>query len=72
MAFPPGQHRLKTDRRMLTPINKLIEDVQWDPFTDIGQPEPLDYHLPGPGRGVVARNRVVRFVPTLVRLCHLK
>ena len=52
---------------MLTPINKLIEDVQWDPFTDIGQPEPLDYHLPGPGRGVVARNRVVRFVPTLVR-----
>jgi Txe/YoeB family toxin of toxin-antitoxin system len=26
---------------------KLIEDVKRDPFTGIGKPEPLKYHLPG-------------------------
>ena len=25
----------------------LIEDVRRDPFTGIGKPEPLKYHLPG-------------------------
>jgi toxin YoeB len=24
---------LKTDRKMLARVNKLIEDVRWDPFT---------------------------------------
>jgi len=38
---------LKTDRKMLARINKLIEDVRRDPFTGIGKPEPLEYHLPG-------------------------
>jgi toxin YoeB len=38
---------LKTDRKMLARINKLIEDVRRDPFTGIGKPEPLKYHLPG-------------------------
>jgi toxin YoeB len=38
---------LKTDRKMLERINKLIEDVRRDPFTGIGKPEPLEYHLPG-------------------------
>jgi len=38
---------LKTDRKMLARINKLIEDVRRDPFTGIGKPEPLTYHLPG-------------------------
>jgi hypothetical protein len=32
---------------MLARINKLIEDVLRDPFTGIGKPEPLKYHLPG-------------------------
>lgn len=38
---------LKTDRKTLTRINKLIEDVQRDPFTGLGKPGPLKYHLPG-------------------------
>jgi Txe/YoeB family toxin of Txe-Axe toxin-antitoxin module len=33
---------LKTDRKMLARINKLIEDVQRDPFSGIGKPEPLN------------------------------
>ena len=32
---------------MLARINTLIEDVLRDPFTRIGKPEPLKYHLPG-------------------------
>ena len=40
---------LKTDRKMLARINKLLEDVRRDPFTGIGKPEPLKYHLPEPG-----------------------
>jgi toxin YoeB len=38
---------LKTDRKQLERINKLIEDVRRDPFTGIGKPELLKYHLPG-------------------------
>jgi toxin YoeB len=38
---------LTTDRKMLARINKLIEDIRRDPFTGIGKPEPLNYHLPG-------------------------
>ena len=38
---------IKTDRKMLARINKLIEDMRRDPFTGIGKPEPLEYHLPG-------------------------
>ncbi len=38
---------LKNDRKMLIRINKLIEDVRRDPFSGIGKPEPLKYHLPG-------------------------
>ena len=38
---------LKTDRKMLARINKLIEDIRRDPFTGIGKPEPLKCQLPG-------------------------
>ncbi|MGM1064738.1 Txe/YoeB family addiction module toxin [Saccharothrix sp. Mg75] len=38
---------LKNDRKVLARINKLIEDVLRDPFTGIGKPEPLKYHLAG-------------------------
>ncbi|ROR42333.1 Txe/YoeB family addiction module toxin [Kitasatospora cineracea] len=38
---------LKGDRKVLARINRLIEDVLRDPFTGIGKPEPLKYHLPG-------------------------
>ena len=38
---------LKNDRKTLTRINNLIEDILRDPFTGIGKPESLRYHLPG-------------------------
>jgi toxin YoeB len=38
---------LRTDRKTLGRINKLIEDIRRDPFTGIGKPEMLEYHLPG-------------------------
>lgn len=38
---------LRNDRKTLARVNKLIEDVLRDPFTGIGKPEPLKYHLPG-------------------------
>jgi toxin YoeB len=38
---------LKTDRKMLARVNKLIQDIRRDPFTGIGKPEPLKYHLSG-------------------------
>lgn len=38
---------LKTDRKILARINKLIEDILRDPFSGIGKPEPLEYHMPG-------------------------
>lgn len=38
---------LKNDRSMLARINKLTEDAGRDPFSGIGKPEPLQYHLPG-------------------------
>jgi Txe/YoeB family toxin of toxin-antitoxin system len=31
---------------MLARINKLVEDVRRNPFTGIGKPERLKYHLP--------------------------
>lgn len=38
---------LRIDRKTLVRINKLLEDIRRDPFTGIGKPEPLKYHLPG-------------------------
>ena len=29
------------DRRILKRINQLIRDIQRDPFSDLGKPEPL-------------------------------
>lgn len=35
------------DRRMLKKINALIKDIQSNPFTGIGKPEPLKFDLQG-------------------------
>jgi toxin YoeB len=35
------------DRRMVERINKLIKEVQREPFTGIGKPEPLKHALAG-------------------------
>ena len=54
---------LKTDRKTLARINKLIEDILRDPFSGIGKPEPLEYHLPGAwSRRVDDEHRLVYLV----------
>lgn len=35
------------DKRMVERINKLIKEVQRDPFAGIGKPEPLKHALAG-------------------------
>ena len=35
------------DKKTLKRINKLIKDIQRDPFTGIGKPEPLKYDYQG-------------------------
>ena len=37
----------KTDNQILQRINRLIKDSQRDPFSGIGQPEPLKHALAG-------------------------
>lgn len=37
----------KQDKRMAERINKLIRDVQRDPFSGVGKPEPLKHALSG-------------------------
>ena len=37
----------KTDKMMLKRINKLIKDIQREPFSGIGKPEPLKHGLAG-------------------------
>ena len=40
-------HWQTADRAILNRINRLIEDITWDPFTGIGKPEPLKHALDG-------------------------
>jgi toxin YoeB len=37
----------KTDKAILKRINQLIMEIQRDPFTGIGKPEPLKHQLAG-------------------------
>nr|MBL8411838.1 Txe/YoeB family addiction module toxin [Dechloromonas sp.] len=37
----------KQDRKMLERINKLIRDIQREPFAGVGKPEPLKHALAG-------------------------
>ena len=37
----------KTDNSMITRINRLIKDIQREPYTGIGKPEPLKHSLAG-------------------------
>ena len=37
----------KQDRNMVERINKLIKEVQRDPFAGVGKPEPLKHVLSG-------------------------
>ena len=37
----------KLDRRMVDRINKLIREIQREPFSGVGKPEPLKHALAG-------------------------
>ena len=37
----------KTDQSMITRINRLIKDIQREPYKGIGKPEPLKHSLSG-------------------------
>ena len=37
----------KIDQSMITRINRLIKDIQREPYTGIGKPEPLKHGLSG-------------------------
>ena len=48
------------DKKTLKRINKLIKDIQRDPFTGIGKPEPLKYDYQGVwSRRIDAENRLI-------------
>ena len=38
---------LTEDKKMLRKINELIKDIQRNPYSGIGKPEPLKYDLAG-------------------------
>ena len=46
-AWDDFSYWLGADRRMATRIVRLIEEIQRDPFTGIGKPEPLEGDLSG-------------------------
>jgi toxin YoeB len=37
----------KTDKKILSRINKLIKDIKREPFEGLGKPEPLKHALSG-------------------------
>ena len=48
------------DKKTLKRINMLIKDIQRDPFTGIGKPEPLKYDYQGAcSRRIDAENRLI-------------
>ncbi|MFY8083651.1 MAG: Txe/YoeB family addiction module toxin [Rubrivivax sp.] len=46
-AWEDYLHWPRQDRRMVERINKLIKEVQRDPFAGVGKPEPLQHALSG-------------------------
>ncbi len=46
-AWADYQHWLQTDKRMLERVNKLIREVQREPYAGVGKPEPLKHALAG-------------------------
>ena len=48
------------DKKTLKRINKIIKDIQRNPFTGIGKPEPLKYDYQGAwSRRIDAENRLI-------------
>lgn len=59
-AWEDYLYRQKQDRKMIERINKLIREIQRDPFEGIGKPEPLRHALSGFwSRRITDEHRVV-------------
>jgi toxin YoeB len=57
------EYWVKTERKIALQIFKLIEAVMRDPFTGIGQPEPLKYLEPNTwSRRITQEHRLVYWV----------
>ena len=57
------QHCVQTDRATLKRINRLIDDLLWDPFSGIGEPEQLRHVLSGAwSRRITEEHRLVYLV----------
>lgn len=46
-AWEDYQYWVETDRQMLKRINRLIQEIERDPFSGTGKPEPLRHGLSG-------------------------
>jgi toxin YoeB len=46
-AWEDYQYWIETDKKILKRINKLIRDIQRNPYDGIGDPEPLKYNWSG-------------------------
>ena len=46
-AWEDYLYRQKTDRKILSRINKLIEETKREPLEGVGKPEPLKHGLAG-------------------------
>lgn len=42
VAFEDLEHWISTDRKMASRIMRLINDIDREPFTGLGKPEPLN------------------------------
>ena len=59
-AWEDYLHRQKQDRKMVERINKLIREIQREPFEGVGKPEPLKHALSGFwSRRITDEHRVV-------------
>ena len=65
-AWDDSWYWLGADWRMATRITRLIGDIQRDPFTGIGKPEPLKGDLSGYGPAALMTS-IVSFTGLMTR-----
>lgn len=59
-AWEDYLHWQKTDRKILTRVNSLIREIQREPFSGIGKPEPLKHAFGGYwSRRITDEHRIV-------------
>jgi toxin YoeB len=59
-AWEDYLHWQKTDRKVLTRINTLIQEIQREPLSGVGKPEPLKHGFAGYwSRRITDEHRIV-------------